>query len=252
MVRLAGCGRAVKQLTVVSYNNRLGSRKNGERSLREQLALLKEIDADIIGLQASDTPRPSAGNLDLALYFANELGYHMYFGPPCVGGTFGTAILSKYPLQNVRTLYSFSDVDETGTAVAEFEVGGRRIAFLNSHPAGEHPSHQAHTDAVIEIASTYEHVIAVGDYNHRQDSSYYADLSKVLTNSWAAVNPSAIGPRHPSIGVARDGSTEPLDMSRRIDHIYVSDTFRVDEAYYVPIPESMSDHLIHWAVLSWD
>jgi endonuclease/exonuclease/phosphatase family metal-dependent hydrolase len=230
----------------------LGSENEGDRSYREQLALLKQIDADIIGLQESDTARPSGGNVDAPRYFANALNYHMYFGPATVGGTFGTAILSRFPIENFRTVYSYSDVDEIGTAVAEFEVAGRRIVFFNSHPDGSDDAKRAHVNALIEAASVYDHVIAVGDYNFRQDSPWYADITKALNDSWLAIHPSATGQRHPTIGLPPDGSSGPLDMTRRIDHIFVSDGFRVEESYYVPAPESMTDHPAHWSVLSWE
>ena len=85
-----------KRLTVLTYNMQLGSEREGNRSYREQLALLKRIDADIIGLQESDTARPPGGNVDAPRYFANALHYHMYFGPATAGGTFGTAILYDF------------------------------------------------------------------------------------------------------------------------------------------------------------
>ncbi|MBM3289608.1 MAG: endonuclease/exonuclease/phosphatase family protein [Candidatus Hydrogenedentes bacterium] len=241
-----------KRLTILTYNIQLGSEDAGDRSYAEQLALIKRIDADIIGLQESDTARPSGGNVDAPRYFADALGYHMYFGPATVGGTYGTAILSRFPIEAPRTIYSYSDIDEIATSVAEFEVAGRRIAFFNSHPDGSDDAKQVHINALIDAARVYDHVIAVGDYNFRQGSPWYADITKVLKDSWLAINPSAAGPRHPSIRLPPDGTAGPLDMTRRIDHIFVSDSFKVEESYYIPPPESMTDHPAHWSVLSWE
>jgi hypothetical protein len=42
-----------------------------------------------------------------------------------------------------------------------------------------------------------------------------------------------------------------LDMTNRIDHIFVSRNFRVQEAFYIPAPESQTDHPVHWAVVGW-
>lgn len=38
-------------------------------------------------------------------------------------------------------------------------------------------------------------------------------------------------------------------MAERIDHIFVSQSFKVLEAYYLPSPVSETDHPAHWAVL---
>ena len=240
-----------KELTILTYNMRLGSAMNGDRSYKEQLELIKQINPDIIGLQESDTPRPSGWNVDIARYYADALDYHMYVGPTAIGGTFGTAILSRYPIKNSHTIYSYSTADEVGTAIIEVEVGGRRIAFFNSHPAGG-GSKKPHVDALIEEASNYDYVIAVGDYNSRQDTEWYAILANEFKDSWLAVHPSAIGDRHPSIALSADESREPLDMTNRIDHIFVSDSFQVKESYYVPVPESMTDHPAHWSIISWE
>ena len=239
-----------KQLTVLTYNIQQGSALTGEPNWQAQLEFIRAVDADLIGLQESDMPRPSGGNVDASRYFAESLGYYRYFGPATVGGTYGTAILSRYPLENSRCFYTYSQVDETATAVVEITVAGRRIAFFNSHPAGPRESHQAHADALVERTKAYENVIAVGDYNCRQDSPWYEEITGLLEDSWLSIHPDATGPRHPTIG--NTGETEPLDMARRIDHIFVSDTFTVEAAWYVPTPESGTDHPAHWAVLTWE
>jgi endonuclease/exonuclease/phosphatase family metal-dependent hydrolase len=238
---------APETLRVLTYNLQQGSEQEGDRNYGDQLALLRKIDADLIGLQESDTPRPSGGNVDVARYFAEGLGYHVYYGPSVISGTFGTAILSRYPIENARTYFTYSSVDETGTAAVDVRIGERVIGFFNSHPAGPPDTHHAHVDALIEAVTPYEEVIAVGDYNFRQDSPYYEKLSRVLRDTWVVLNPDARGPRHPELDPdAEDG---PIDMTRRIDHIFVSAGFEVLEDWYLDPPASETDHPAHWSVL---
>jgi endonuclease/exonuclease/phosphatase family metal-dependent hydrolase len=239
------------RLTILTYNMQQGSAEEGDINWQAQLDFIKAVNADIIGLQESDSPRPSGGGVDPSRYFADALGYHRYFGPATVGGTYGTAILSRFPLENPRTFYTFSDEDEIGTAVAEVEVLGSRIAFFNSHPAGGKEAKQAHVDALVDRVREYDHIIAVGDYNFRQDSPWYATVADVLIDPWLQLHPDATGPRHPAIGQTDPPSEEPLDMTRRIDHIFLSDTFNIEEAWYVPVPQSETDHPAHWVVVSW-
>jgi endonuclease/exonuclease/phosphatase family metal-dependent hydrolase len=239
------------RLTILTYNIQLGSEPEGDRVMRGQLEFMRAVDADIIGLQESDSPRPGGGNMDLARYYADGLGYHMYFGPSTISGTFGTAILSRFPLENPRTIFSFSNKDETGTAVAEIEVNGTRIALFNSHPAGPDPNKPIHSRTLVEAASEYDYVIAVGDYNSRPGEEAYEIVDAALVNAWGHLYPGHIGPRHPTIANP-SGEPADLDMTRRIDHVFLTPNFTVEEAWYVPPPDSVTDHPAHWATVTWE
>ena len=105
------------------------------------LGLIQEVAPDILALQESDSTRISLNNNDFVRYFAGKLGYYSYYGPTTVTGTYGTAILSKYPLQNTRTVFTFSDQDEIGTAEAEIVLDGQTFTIYNVHPAGSDDSY---------------------------------------------------------------------------------------------------------------
>jgi len=242
-----------KQMTIMTYNMRMGSDKKARSRLEEQREFIKSINPDIIGLQESDTARPGGGQSDIPRYYAEQLGYNYYYGPTSIGNSFGTAILSRYPIENPRSIYSFSRKDEIATAAIEIQVGDRRILFLNNHPAGKKTRTQ-HIQAILEQAASFEHVISVGDYNARQyQAPYQMLIAAGYQDSWLSIYPDAIGKRHPTIGTpSHDKIDEPLNMYERIDHIITSKTFVVKEAFFVPVPESMSDHPAHWAVLSWE
>ena len=52
--------------------------------------VLRELDADIIALQESDSARVSLNNNDYVRYFAEQLSYYSYYGPaPVAGGAAG-------------------------------------------------------------------------------------------------------------------------------------------------------------------
>jgi len=238
-------------ISVLTYNLQLGSEPEGDQNFHNQIELLREIDADIVGLQESDAARPGGGNIDVARMFGDALGYYTYYGPTAIAGTFGTAILSRFPLTNTRTIYSYSVKDEAGTAAAEIELGGAATTIFNSHPAGKDIAKLAHIDDLVQAVQPKESVIAVGDYNMRQGSEMYARINEVLTNSWSSVYPNAIGPQHPKIGRSDGVDSEPLDMTRRIDHIFHSQNFSTVETYYLPSPQSETDHPAHWSILTW-
>ncbi len=240
------------RITVLTYNLQLGSEPEGDQNYFDQIELLRKIDADIIGLQESDAARPGGGNVNVSRMFADALGYYTYYGPNTIAGSFGTSILSRFPLANTRTIYSYSVKDEAGTAVAEIEINGRTVTIFNSHPAGKDVAKLAHIDDLVAAVSPLESVIAVGDYNMRQDTPMYPRISSVLIDSWKSIFPNAIGTRHPTIGVEAGTIPEPIDMTRRIDHIFHSANFRAVESYYLPTPQSETDHPAHWSVLEWE
>ncbi len=251
-----------KQLTLLSYNLQQGAALSGNRNWENQLALIRAINADIVGLQESDTPRPSNGNVAAAKFFGAKLGYHIYYGPNTVSGTYGTAVLSRFPLKNPRTFFTFSDEDEVGTAVVEFEVDGKTIAFFNSHPSGNIPR-KRHAEELVRRAMPYDYVIAVGDYNTTPQEEPYRTVTAQLKDSWREKYPDGVGRLHPVLrprGVIRphgsSGEIPPsgdmIAMPDRIDHIFVSKRFRVIESYYLPAPDSQTDHPAHWTVVEWD
>ena len=241
-----------KQLTILTYNLQVGSEEEGDQNYHDQLAFLRKVDADIVGLQESDTARPGPGNIDVARFFGDGLGYHIYYGPSVISGTFGTAILSRYPLKNPRSIFSYSTKDEAGTAAAEIEVGGVSIGIFNSHPAGSQEAKLAHIEDLIAQTVSYEHVIAVGDYNSRPSMVPYGLIDDVLINSWADRYTNGIGELHPTIGRSSIPGDGLIDMSIRIDHIFLTPNFTTLESYYVPSPESETDHPAHWSVVTWE
>ena len=252
----------ISELTLMTYNIQQGVDFFGNKNFEGQLEMIQEIDPDVLCLQESDASRISGGNSDVVRYFAENLGFYTYYGPKTVSGTFGTAILSRFPLDSCRTVFTFSDKDEIGTAVVKIHVGNQDITLINSHPAGKEKAKHEHIDMVTALAKERSLVIAMGDYNFRQDSPYYKKITSILNDAWLTLYPDAIGPvesgkldlsfqnRNKSSGVLLENGK--LDMKSRIDHIFLSKAFQVVEAHYLPAPESETDHPAHWAVVRWE
>ena len=227
-------------LKVMTYNIQQANNEKGEKSYQDQVALIKEIDPDIIGFQESDSTRISLGNNDYIRYYANKLGYHAYYGPKTVTGTYGTAILSKYPLENPRTVFTYSDQDEIGTAEVEISVRGKEFTIFNVHPDGSEEAKMVFAKTLVERADQKSDVIAIGDYNLRAYEEPYLIIDEIYKNAWMDVYPS---------GIDDDG----LDMSgkNRIDHIFVSPHLTVRNPIYLLPPDSWTDHPAHWAEIFW-
>jgi len=228
-------------LVVMTYNIQQANDEFGVKSYDRQLALIQQVDPDILALQESDSARVSLNNNDYVRYYASKLGYYTYYGPTTVSGTYGTAILAKFPLENPRSVFSYSDQDEIGTAEAEIEVHGQRFTIYNVHPDGSDTAMLAFAKTFLSRSKTKNNVIALGDYNLRENEVAYQMIDGAFTNAWMKVYPS---------GISKDG----VDMSgsKRIDHIFISPNLNVRNPIYLLAPESATDHPAHWAELYWE
>jgi endonuclease/exonuclease/phosphatase family metal-dependent hydrolase len=212
-------------LRVATYNIQQGYRADGQRGHADQLALLRSLDADIIGLQESDTNRISGGNADLVRYFADQLDMHSYYGPSPAVGTFGVALLSRYPIENPRTFYMTSAGEQTAAIASEVTVGGQTYNIYVTHLGNNGPLIQQ--EQVLADIGDKQNVVLMGDFNFRPDSEQYALTTASLVDSWLRVWPS---------GADDQGNTYP----RRIDHIFVSPGMAIRNARYLDSPAS--DH----------
>lgn len=70
---------------------------SSERRIRD---LIKELEVDVIGLLETDLQRIIMGNRDTTQYLAEDLGMYVDYGPGPNKHTWGSALLSKFPILN--------------------------------------------------------------------------------------------------------------------------------------------------------
>ena len=227
-------------IKVMTFNIQQANDVAGEKSFDRQLALIQSVSPDILSLQETDSARISLNNNDYVRYYADHLGYYSYYGPTPVMGTYGTSILSKYPLENVRTAYIYSDKDENGIAEAEVTINGVTFTVYDVHPDGSALVDMTFAKTLIERSAGKSHVIALGDYNLRDYEDAYQLINSVYTNVWTSIYPTKI-------------SSDGIDMSgeNRIDHIFISSDLQAENPDYILTPDSTTDHAVHWTDLRW-
>jgi endonuclease/exonuclease/phosphatase family metal-dependent hydrolase len=226
-------------LKVLTYNVYQGYNEEGLKNYDGQLALLRQIDADIIGLQESDTDRIAGGNNDVVRFFADRLDMHSYYGPKPVTGTFGVALLSKYPIESPRTFFLHGFTEQKGCVKAQIRVGDEHfdvvVVHLASHekdPPGNYPQQEQ----VLSVMDGAENVLLIGDFNFGPDTEQYRLTTAMLEDSWVL--------RWPGV----DKRTVDF-KGEGIDHIFVSPGIRITDAQYLPDRES--DHPAVIASIEW-
>lgn len=230
-----GGGNSLKILT---YNLQQGVDPFTQKNYDGQLALIREIDADVIGLQETSK---IAGNSDVVQYFADKLNMYSYFGPRGVTGTTGVALLSKYPIKNAVTFYHFSrdsDRKQTATIEAEITIGTKTFTIYVTHTYGSTTAKSMLINDTLARADGKDNVLFIGDFNFRENSEPYNLTTDVLVDAWLDQWPSGV-------------DDESVNASSRIDHIFADPGLNIVDCRYVEWIRVESDHPACWAEIQW-
>ncbi|KAJ5094421.1 hypothetical protein N7456_010282 [Penicillium angulare] len=106
-----------------------------ERRMRD---VLGELELDVIGFLESDNQRIIMGNKDVTQYIAEDLGYYTDFGPGPNKHTWGSALLSKFPIVNSTHHLLPSPVGELAPAIhATLDMYGEMVDIVVFHSGQE-------------------------------------------------------------------------------------------------------------------
>ncbi len=232
---VAPSGDAVS-VRLLTYNIAQGMNDADVKNYDGQLELIRGFNADIIGLQETSK---IAGNSDVVRYFADKLNLYSYFGPKGVTGTTGVALLSKYPIENPRTIYHYTenvDHKQTATIQAEITVGAKTFTVYVTHTYGRTSTKMILMNDILDESSGKSDVIFMGDFNFSPNTEPYNLTTSVLDDSWWVKWPTGVN------GLGENNS-------RQIDHIFLSPGTSVSDCLYVTDPQS--DHPAYWADIQW-
>lgn len=213
------------ELRAMTYNIQQGYSAAGEKNFAGQLAAIRERQPDILGLQESDTARVAGGNTDVVRYLSENLGMNSYYGPNPITGTFGIALLSRYPIENPRTYFLYSGGEQTAVIAAEIHADGKLYTILVTHLGNGGPLIQQ--QGILSLLPGKQNVILMGDFNFRPGSEQYDQTVAVLQDGWLAASEKKINPAG-------------QNLDRRIDHFFLSPNLSVRSAKY--IGKGPSDH----------
>jgi endonuclease/exonuclease/phosphatase family metal-dependent hydrolase len=217
-------------LRVFTYNIQQGYDDPGERNFDGQIALIRGTSPDLVGLQESDTARIAGGNADVVAYFANRLDMYSYYGPSPITGTFGIALLSKYPIQNSQTYFLYSEGEQVAVIEADITAGGKTFKVYITHLGNGGPMFQIRQ--MLTLMRGQENVIAMGDYNFRAYEEQYAIAVEEYDDAFMHADD--------QIAPSTWGTSGVFDIEERIDHVFVSPGTPVLKAQY--FTEDESDH----------
>ena len=216
------------QLKMMTYNIQQGFDAEGNKNLDGQLAVIQNVNPDILGLQESDTARIANGNVDAVRYFADHLKMYSYYGPTTTTGTFGIALLSNFPIKNPNTFFMLSLGEQTAAIQAEISIDGKTYQIFVTHLGNDGPVIQLKN--LLTRVDSLKDVIAIGDFNFKPTTDQYDLITSTLADSWLLKWPGG-------------KETPGLQADQRIDYIFVSPGMNVIESEYVNDPASDHPHM---------
>ena len=221
-------------LKIVTFNVKCGWYG---KTLDGIAALLREVDADIVGLQEVDVnTRRSMKHSDVVNqveYIAEKSGYKYWYFAKALdyqGGAYGHGVLSKHPI--LKSTVIWPDAQTEGNEARnierhEIQVGDKVVGFHNCHLDFQQGPAQ-YKEIEVKYMTRDQYSIFVGDMNTRVDRLD---------------------------GVVDTEKFELLPGKARIDHVIVSkDTidYEKDEegnGRYI-IETETSDHNLIYALLT--
>ena len=223
------------KLVVASYNI-----KWGNHDWQTTADLIRRTGADVVLIQESSVDAQMGLQLHLG-------GVYRDMDFRNAASRCGFAILSKYPLRNVRTL-----LRDNGTyylaMLADVQVGERRVALANVHLRYKQLLSSTESVRAREITRVYKLLppdraaIVAGDFNsfsHQWAPTFLRACGFV--DSLAAVNGDSQRTWHWRKG--------PLRVATRIDYVFHSPHFRTLAGHVMA--EGPSDHYPVVSVLQW-
>ncbi len=192
-------------IKVASYNvKRLMDSKDKDGIVAE----LKEIDADIVGLQEIDSFTTRSGAYDQMEFLAKECGYTYYSFDKLIdhqGGSYGMGVLSRYPIKSSEVVQyaaqcSEDHVRKYGRHV--LDIDGKEVVFYNTHLAirdGEDEVSVPQLKEVTDRMAKDRYAVLTGDLNMKAPTAAKAiNKSKLIILNDGGPNTTYIGSKKAS------------------------------------------------------
>lgn len=230
-------------LTVMTYNVHQFLEPGGDYSHEAIADVIAAEDPDVVGIQETESGRLTSGAHDGVRWLANELGYHYTYGTTTSAGSYGVALLSRWPIRDERVVYMpVANSPPYPALVAELDTPQGLLPVVVTHFQTQRPGHRQAEEAelVVELASDYDRTVVLGDFNVRPDSdeAAYRIMAETFVDAWRAAE-----------STSRQGDTySAADPRKRIDYVWVTDDWTVATVRTAGRPAA-SDHLAVVATL---
>ncbi|MHA1400093.1 MAG: endonuclease/exonuclease/phosphatase family protein [Candidatus Heimdallarchaeaceae archaeon] len=182
------------ELKVVTYNIQQGFSEDGNFNFHAVYSTLADINADIIGLQETETNRITSLNMDIVQWLAWKLNMYYYQGPALSDLCYGIALLSRYPIKSAEVVLMPSEGEQTAYITSIIEVGSYELNIIVTH-FGEYLEdriNQAYSIYQYIQSSSYSRSILLGDFNSEYGSDPYNIITQIYHDAWLRIYPTGL------------------------------------------------------------
>ena len=144
--------------------------KHCAEGIDEVAAAIREVSADIIGLEEVDVNCSRSGNTDEPAELARAAGYPYYAFAKAIslgGGEYGTALLSRYRIESFEVIpLDSGNSEKRSVGHAVVYVEGIKLDLLVTHLSYEDRSARIEQMKTInKMLKTFDHYVILADLN---------------------------------------------------------------------------------------
>jgi endonuclease/exonuclease/phosphatase family metal-dependent hydrolase len=229
----------------MTYNVHGGFGADFRLDLMRIARVIESQRVDLCALQELDVERPRSGGHDQPRWLAEQLGMQLQFcsARDCDGGRYGNAVLSRHPIESVRTLClprRHDDREPRALQWVRMHTASGPLNLLNTHLGLDRRERLIQAAAIlgrdwVDDACATGATVLCGDFNARPRSLVYRMLTERLRDAQLVVP-------HERTPLSTFPSLFPL---LRIDHVLVSPDVEVRACSVVRggLARLASDHL---------
>lgn len=206
----------------MTYNVHQFLAPDGSYNLHALGRVLADHDPHIVGLQESDSGRITSGSFDGVRWLADQLGYHYTFGTPTGAGSYGAALLSRWPIERERVVYlPVQDSPPRPALVADLDAPGGTLPVVVAHFQTGKPGDERVAEArrIVDLVGDERRAIVLTDCNTIPGQPPYRVLRNAFTDAWTAAN-----------GAASGDTYSASDPHMRIDYVWTGSAWAVERA----------------------
>lgn len=229
---------------MLTYNIHHGRGIDRKLDLNRIAEVIKESDADLIGLNEVDRCfSRRSGYIDQLSWLSEKLNMHHAFGAAITFrsrmsdfyGQYGNALLSRYPIvfQKNYLLYFFRGIFEDRALLeADVQIQDQTLKIYVTHLSLSPLRQNKQIEYMLKkLKETELPVIVCGDFNMRPGMKQWKKITNILTDVCHSQY-DAPCPTFPS-----------LRPKIQLDYIFVSEHYLIDSVQFMPKHRISSDHI---------
>jgi len=227
--------RPMAPLRILTFNIHHGEGLDGRLDLDRIAQVIRDANADLVGLQEVDRGVERTLRRDLLKELADRTGLRFAFGKSIdlQGGDYGNALLSRFPIvsEGTRLLENVGGGEQRSVLQTVVDVAGTRVLVLTTHfdHRRDSPQRARSAEEMVAMAGQWDGpLVMLGDFNDVPGSQAHRTLTGIARDAWAAVGEGA-------------GATIPVEApTRRIDWVLLRG---LDPQSAEVVKTDASDHL---------